>query len=108
MIDKTGVCQPVSVQLPADLLPLLGPTPAEVAARLSQLALIDLFRRGEVSSGYAAQVLGVSKAEFIALLAEHEVPYLDASEEELLQQVNAAKPGGFQRGIPQSPPQILG
>lgn len=91
MIDKTGVCQPVSVQLPADLLPLLGPTPAEVAARLSQLALIDLFRRGEVSSGYAAQVLGMSKADFIELLAKHDVPYLDLSEEELRRDVEVAR-----------------
>ena len=81
----------VSVELPDEILPLLGPTPAEVSACLKQLALIDLFRRGEVSGRYAAEVLGMSKSDFIDLLAEHEVPYLDLSEEELRRDVEVAR-----------------
>jgi predicted HTH domain antitoxin len=82
----------VVVDLPEELLKLLGPTPTEAAACLKKLALIELFRRGEVSSGYAAKTLGISKSEFIDLLGEHEVPYVDASEEELREQFEAAKP----------------
>ena len=34
----------------------------------------------------------MSRWEFIELLAEHRVPYIDASEEELRQQLEAARP----------------
>jgi len=59
---------------------------------LAELAFIDLFRQGEVSSGWAAEQLRMSKGDFIALLARHGVPYIDLSEEEFLQQLQAAAP----------------
>lgn len=73
------------------MLELLGPTSTEAAACLRQLALIELFRRGEVSSGYAGEVLGISRWDFIRLLGEHGVPYVDMTEEELQQDVENAR-----------------
>ena len=63
----------------------------QAAAALARLALIDLFRRGEVSSGYAAQVLGMSREGFLDLLARHGVPAVDLSEEELRQDLEVAR-----------------
>ncbi|MBA2449790.1 MAG: UPF0175 family protein [Chloroflexi bacterium] len=80
------------VELSDQILRLLAPAPEEAAIRLKELALIDLVRRGEVSSGWAAETLGVSKTDFRKLLVEHDVPYVDLSEEELRQQVEAAMP----------------
>jgi predicted HTH domain antitoxin len=91
------------VDFPKDLLLLLAPNTEQAAAYLKQLALIELFRRGEVSSGYAANVLGMSRWDFIDLLAEHEVPYIDLSEEELRQEIEAAKPWRSPRRRPQTP-----
>ncbi len=82
----------ISVELPKQLLERLGLTSDEAGTYLKQLALIDLVRRDEVSSGWAAEKLGMSKDDFRGLLAEHEVPYLDLSEEELRRQVGAAMP----------------
>lgn len=79
------------VELPKQGLELLGLTAEEAALYLKKLALIELFRRGEVSSGWAAEKLGVSKDDFRKLLAEHEVPYLDVSEEELRQELEVAR-----------------
>jgi predicted HTH domain antitoxin len=87
--------EPLVVHLRKDFVQLLAPTKELATARLKQLALIELFRRGEVSSGYAAKVLGMTKPEFIDLLAEHEVPYIawyiDALEEELRQDLEVAR-----------------
>jgi predicted HTH domain antitoxin len=53
------------------------------------MAYIELFRQGRVSSGWAAEKLGISKDEFRQLLSTHDVPYIDMSEEELRQEVEA-------------------
>jgi predicted HTH domain antitoxin len=79
------------VRLPAEVLRLLGPTRNEAAACLARLGLIELFRRGEMSSGYAAELLGLCKWEFIELLAQHRVPYIDLSEEELRRDLEVAR-----------------
>lgn len=79
------------VNLPGPIVELLAPTPGEAAVCLQQLALIDLFRRGEVSSGWAAEKLGIGKSEFIDLLAEHGVPYFNLSPEDLSRDVEAVR-----------------
>jgi predicted HTH domain antitoxin len=63
---------------------------------LKLLALIELFRRGDVSTGYAAEVLGMTRWEFITLLGDHGVPYVDMTAEELEADVEQAR-AAFQR-----------
>lgn len=82
---------PCLVALPVEVVRLLGPTVDEAAVSLQRLALVELFRRGEVSSEYAADVLGMSRWEFIRLLADQEIPYVDRTEEELRQELEVAK-----------------
>ena len=82
----------LTVELPENVVSLLGPTSQDAARHLTELALVELFRQGEVSSGWAAEHLKMSKDEFLDLLTRHDVPYLDLSEEELRQQVQLAMP----------------
>ena len=82
----------LSVDLPPDLVGLLGPTSSEAVTELKRLALIDLYRRGEVSTGYAAEVLEISRWEFIQALGRHRVEYLEASDQDLELQFKAALP----------------
>jgi predicted HTH domain antitoxin len=89
--SQTKMCT-VPVNLPESVVRLLGSTPQEAALRLKELALIELFRQGEVSSGWAAEQLGISKDDLLELLFSHDVPYFDLSEEELRQQVQVAMP----------------
>lgn len=90
MNDPEPACRPalqsVSVEMPEGLL---GPTPDQVALCLKQLALIELFRRGEISSGKGAEVLGIGRWDFIRLLGEHEIPFIDLSEEEFHRDLEA-------------------
>ena len=93
----------VVVELPEPVLRFLASTPSEAAARLRELALIDLVRCGEVSSAWAAEQLGTSQDEFRRLLAEHGVPSIDLSAEELRLQVEAAMPRQDGEAISPSP-----
>lgn len=85
------------VELPERVVDLLGPTGHDAAQHLKELAFIELFRQGEVSSGWAAEQLQMTKRNFLALLAKHDVPYIDMSEDEFIQQLQAA-------GARQQPP----
>ncbi len=80
----------LSVELPESVVQLLGPTPQDAARHLAELAYVELFRRGEVSSGWAAEKLGISKDAFREMLYAHDVPYFDMSEEELRRDVEVA------------------
>ena len=89
--SKTKTCT-LSVELPERVVQLLGSTPQDATRHLAELAYVELFRQGEVSSGWAAAKLGISKDAFRKLLYAHDVPYIDLTEEEFLQQLQAAAP----------------
>ena len=78
------------VELPEGVVQLLGPTPQDAARHLAELAYVELFRQGELSSGWAAEKLGISKDAFRELLSSHDVPYIDMTEEELRRDVEVA------------------
>ena len=82
----------VTLELPDELLAMLTPPAGahDAGSRLSELAVIELFRGGRLSTGRAAHVLGLSSAAFVDLLSRHKVPYLDDSDEELRQQIEAS------------------
>lgn len=46
-------------------------------------AAIKLFQKGLVSSGYAAEMIGTTKRDFMELLRERGIPFVDMTEEEL-------------------------
>ena len=54
---------------------------------MRELIALELFREGRISSGKGAELLGVSKLEFIHLLARREIPYFTESSEELAAEV---------------------
>ena len=80
----------LGVELPESVVKLLGPTTEDATRHLAELAYIELFRQGQVSSGWAAERLGIRRVDFIELLSSHDVPYFDMSEEELREQVEMA------------------
>ena len=80
----------LTVELPESVAQLLGQTPEDATRHLAELAYVELFRQGQVSSGWAAEKLGISKDEFRELLSTHDVPYIDMTEEELRRDVEVA------------------
>src|SRR5581483_5238569 len=76
--------QPIlPVHLPDDVRRLLGSTLAAAAQVVEEMVLIDLRRRGLISGGFVAKTLGISKWDFMDLLAKYELPSLDLTEDEL-------------------------
>src|SRR5687767_6610649 len=88
--SSTTKTSTLTVALPESVVQLLGPTPEDATRHLAELAYVELFRQGKVSSGWAAEKLGISKDDFRELLNTHDVPYIDMTGEELRRDVEAA------------------
>lgn len=72
----------VSIDLPAELLELLGSE--EEAKRGAKVALVlDLVRRGKLSRAKAAELLQMPLWDLPELLAQYRIPWFDYSQEDL-------------------------
>lgn len=60
---------------------------------IQEQTVVRLFEQGDVSSGYAADLLGISKHDFIQLLAKRGVPFFNYKSEELRQEIENAEQG---------------
>ena len=79
----------ICLDLPRDLLGALDVPEARLETRLRELIAVELFREGRISSGKGAELLGISKGEFIHLLGRHGVHYFTESPEESVAEVTA-------------------
>jgi len=73
----------ISLDLPRDLLGALDIPQTQLEVRMRELIALELFREGRISSGKGAEILGVSKMEFIQRLKQHNITYFTESAEEL-------------------------
>ena len=87
----------VQLELPEELARRLDPTGADLAARVLEAVVLRLFEEKAISSGRAAELLGVTKDDFLEVLARHNVPYFNQTVEEVLSDARVAaearKPG---------------
>ena len=74
----------LEVEVPGALhgTPLEGKFVEAAQQIIKERSVIRLFEQGEVSSGYAASLLGLTKHDFIQLLAKHNVPFFNFTDEE--------------------------
>jgi predicted HTH domain antitoxin len=72
----------ISLDLEEDVVALLRQSnqPVERAAR--ELIVLELYRRGAISSDKAAQLLGMSRVEFIQYASRLGIPYFTMTEDE--------------------------
>lgn len=71
----------VLVDLPDSVLRSLRRSPSELAGELRRAAAVDWYHRGLLSQGRAAEVAGLSRADFVDALAERriDVVHLDVN-----------------------------
>ncbi len=81
----------VNLKLPRDLLGAIDISDAQLEAHILELVALELFRQERISTGKAAELLGISKWEFIQLLAQHNIPYFSESSAELAAEVATAQ-----------------
>jgi predicted HTH domain antitoxin len=77
----------VTIELPDDVYATLRRSPAEVKREMRLASAIDWYRRGLVSQGRAAEVAGVSRAEFIDALATRKIDVFQVDFDELQAEV---------------------
>ncbi len=75
----------ISIELPDEIIELFGEN--ELEASLRKWAVLELVRAGKLSSGKAAEVLEMTRWEFMELMSDYDVPMADFPEEELERQL---------------------
>ena len=83
--------QPLTIDLPDDLLQVLG-TADEARQEAKTALVLDLVRRGKVSRARAAEFLQISLWDFPALLAQYQIPWFDYSSEALREDLKTPLP----------------
>lgn len=77
----------VHVELGQDLVDLLEELHPPVKEAARELIVLELYRQGEVSSGKAAELLGMQRGELIHYASARGIPYLQLSGKELRREV---------------------
>ena len=62
----------------------------EASERAYAEGVLDLIRRGVISTGYGRQLLGISMDTLLDELQQHEIPVADYSEDELRSELETA------------------
>ncbi len=81
----------VQVEFGQDLVDLLEALHRPVKEAARELIVLELYRQGEVSSGKAAELLGMPRGEFIRYASARGIPYLQLSGEELRREVEDSR-----------------
>ncbi len=72
----------LKLDLPPDLLEVLESL-GDPQQTIKECVVLELYRRGEISSGKAAELLGMSRFEFIQYSGRLGIPFFRYSPEEL-------------------------
>jgi predicted HTH domain antitoxin len=81
----------IEIELPRDLLAALNIAETDLGRRAQEWVILALFQEGEISSGKAAEILGITKARFLDLLAQRGLPYLDGGPQDLERELAVAE-----------------
>ena len=79
-----------SVQISNNLLKL-GISPDEIQHRISEWLVFSLFSEGKISTGKAGKLLGISRLDFIQLLKTRGIAFINYSEDEIKEELEAVK-----------------
>lgn len=82
---------PVPVELDQDLVAVLEELRRPVKEAARELIVLELYRQGELSSGKAAQLLGLEREDFIRQASAQGIPYFQLRGDELRRELDASK-----------------
>ena len=83
--------RPLPVELDQDLVGVLEELRRPVKEAARELIVLELYRQGELSSGKAAQLLGLEREDFIRQASAKGIPYFQLRGEDLRREVDASK-----------------
>ena len=76
----------VSVDLDNDVVALLRSQNQPVQQAVREMLVLELYRRGTISSGKGAQLLGMPRPQFIAFASHLGIAFFDMTEDEWVQE----------------------
>lgn len=79
------------VELDADIVALLEARARPVEDIARELIVLELYREGQLSGGRAAEILRLSREDFIRLASERGIPYFQLDDDELRREVDASE-----------------
>ena len=80
----------IEIPVPEEIIDLLGSEDA-VRKGAREAFVFDLVRRGTISKGKAAELLGISLWELPELIAQYQIPWFSYSREELEKDVETLR-----------------
>ena len=81
----------VELNLPKGFVEVLDVPESQLESKIKELTVLELFGQERISSGKGAELLGISKWDFIELLGRNNIAYFTESPVELTEQVAAAQ-----------------
>lgn len=76
------------MDIPSQFIPVMGTTKKRLPNRVKELIALELFREGKITTGKAAELVGIHRMEFIHLLAKNDIPFFTQKPEELEDEIN--------------------
>lgn len=77
----------LTVELPRAFAPLVGVSEEALPAEIEKLLALELVRQGALTYTRAAELVGMSQAEFISFLSAHQVSIFRFAPDELRDEV---------------------
>lgn len=77
----------IQLELPAETFSALRMAPEEFAKEMKLAACVQWYNQGLLSQSKACEVAGLSRVEFLLELSRRNVPILQTTEEELVNEV---------------------
>lgn len=77
----------IQISFPSEILDRLSTTYQDSADLIKEAAILELYREGKISSGKAAEILGMERFEFIRYAGMKGIPFIRITPEELEEEV---------------------
>jgi len=77
----------LELTFPSEVLDMLTNTYQHSADVIREAAVLELYREGKLSSGKAAEILGMDRFEFIRYAGMKGIPYIRITPEELEEEI---------------------
>ena len=81
----------VNIEVADDLVGILGEIQQPIGRAALELIVMEIYRRAKVSSGRGAELLGMTRLDFIRYSSDLGIPYVRVNEQELDREVQLGR-----------------
>lgn len=80
----------IAVDVERELWDLLRPFYRDPQAAFKEVAVLELYRRRQISSGKAGELLGMGRFEFVRYAGRLGIPFFDLDDEDVADEIRQA------------------